>query len=116
MIVIQLLPAVLSLPVLAAHFLRAGNILMVGVVLVLLGILGVRRRWAVQLLQVALVLGAAEWVRTLVVLAASRSQAGEPVSRLILILGSVAALTALSTLVFRTARLRRWYQGEPPVV
>ena len=111
MILLQLLPVALSLLVLAAHFLRAGNILMLGLVLVLLALLGVRRRWAAQAVQAALVLGAAEWVRTLLGLVASRSQDGQPVLRLCIILGIVASVTALSALVFRTARLRRWYRS-----
>ena len=109
MIGLQLAPVVLSLIVLAAHFLRTGNILMVAVVLVLLGLLGVRRPWAARALQAALLIGAAEWVRTLAVLAAWRVQAGQPVRRMVLILGAVALATALSALTFRTARLRRRY-------
>ena len=110
MIGLLLLPAVLSLVVLGAHFLRAGDPLMVGLVLVLLGLLGVRRRWAARAVQAALLLGTVEWIRTLARLAASRSRAGEPVMRLVLILGAVAAVTALSALVFGTARLKSWYE------
>jgi len=106
-----LTPVVLSLLVLGAHFLRSGNILLLLVVVVLLGLLAVRRRWAARTVQVALVLGAAEWVRTMVVLAAFRVQVGQPVRRMVVILGCVALVTALSALVFRAARLRRRYGG-----
>jgi len=109
MIGLQLAPVVLSLIVLAAHFMRAGNLLMVVVTIVLLGLLGVRRRWAARVVQVALLLGAAEWLRTLAGLVTGRAQAGQPVLRLILILGVVALLTALSALVFGSTRLRSWY-------
>ncbi len=111
MIGIQLVPVVISLIVLAAHFMRAGNIVMVLVALVLLVLLGVRRRWVAQLVQVALILGTVEWVITLIRLVAWRSDAGQPVLRLVFILGGVALLTALSGLVFRTARLRKWYDS-----
>lgn len=107
---LQLLPVVLSLIVLDAHFLREGSIVMVAAVLVIMSLLGVRRRWAVYTIQAALLLGAAEWVRTLVELVAARVEAGQPVLRLALILGGVALLTGLSALVFRTARLKRWYE------
>ncbi|MFY9329675.1 MAG: hypothetical protein WAO76_16905 [Georgfuchsia sp.] len=110
MIGLQLFPVVLSLIVLGAHFLRAGNLVMVVVVLVIMGLLCVRRRWAVYTVQVALLLGAAEWVWILKALVTSRVEAGQPVLRLALILGGVALLTALSALVFRTARLKRWYE------
>lgn len=109
MIGLQLLPVVLSLLVLGAHFLRAGNIAMVAAVLVVLGLLGVRRRWAARVVQAALLLGAVEWVRTLVDLVALRTQAGQPVLRLVLILGGVALVTGLSALVFRAAGLRSRY-------
>lgn len=105
-----LVPVALSLIVLGAHFLREGNIVMVAAVLVIMGLLGVRRRWAVYTIQAVLLLGAAEWVRTLVELVAARVEAGQPVLRLALILSGVALLTALSALVFRTARLKRWYE------
>jgi hypothetical protein len=106
----QLLPVVLSLLVLSAHFLRAGNLVMVVVVLCFLGLLGVRRAWAARAVQVALLIGALEWVRTLAHLVALRAQEGQPALNLMLILGSVALVTGLSTLVFRAARLRRWYE------
>jgi hypothetical protein len=108
------LPVMLSLIVLGAHFLRSGNLVMVAIVFVVLGLLFVRRPWAARTVQGALLLGAVEWVRTLVRLAAWRAQEGQPALRLVLILGSVALLTGLSALVFRGARLRSWY-GQAPV-
>lgn len=107
---LQLLPVVLSLIVLGAHFMRAGSGIMVLIVLLLLGLLFVRRLWAARVVQAALLLGAVEWARTLVRLVAWRSQDGQPVLRLIVILGSVALFTGLSTLMFRAARLRRWFE------
>ena len=64
-IALQLLPVVLSLLVLAAHFLRAGNGIMVVLVLGLLGLLAVPRAWAARTVQIALQLGAVEWLWTL---------------------------------------------------
>ena len=61
------------------------------------------------MVQAALLLGAVEWVRTLVDLVALRTQAGQPVLRLVLILGGVALVTGLSALVFRAAGLRSRY-------
>jgi hypothetical protein len=46
---LQLLPAVLSLMVLRAHFLRAGNVALIALVCVALGLLGVRRPAAARL-------------------------------------------------------------------
>lgn len=109
MLFVQLLPAVLSLLVLGAHFYRRGDLLFVGLALLLLGFFFVRRRWAAGVLQIALVLGAAEWLRTLLVLARFRADLGLPYSRLIVILGAVAAVALLSLLAFRSRRARIWY-------
>lgn len=88
MTVLLLLPVVLSLLVLAAHLFRAGVILLVLLVLVVLALLAVRRPWAARVVQGVLVLGAVEWVATLVHLARARLDAGEPVLRLAVILGA----------------------------
>ena len=112
MIALHLLPVALSLLVMGAHFLRAGNMVLLAAVLVLLALLGVRRPWVARVLQLALVLGALEWARALFVLARRRVQAGEPVVRMSIILGAVAIVAALSALVFRSARVRRWYGLE----
>lgn len=113
MIGLQLVPVVLSLIVLGAHFYRAGNYFGVAVALGLLALLAVRRRWVARAIQVVLVLGAAEWIRTVVRLAAWRTEHGQPALRMTLILVAVALVTALSALIFETARMRRRYSCEP---
>lgn len=110
MTALQLIPAILSLLVLGAHFLRAGNVAALVLVFVALGLLAVRRPLAARLAQGALVLGALEWVRTLVGLATLRAAMGEPMLRMVLILAGVATFTLLSALAFQADRLRRWYR------
>jgi hypothetical protein len=110
---LQLTPVVLSLLLLASHFLRAGRPGFVGILLLCLVFLAVRRAWAARAIQVTLVLGALEWTRTLFQLMAWRAQAGQSSLRLVIILGSVALLTGLSALIFRTARMRERYQLVP---
>ena len=65
-----------------------------------------------RLFQVLLVLGALEWLRTLYLLAAMRIAWDQPWTRLAVILGTVALLTALSGLVFRSRKLKLRY-GRP---
>ena len=77
--------------------------------LALPGLLLIRRAWVARLVQVVLVLGSLEWGRTLLVLVAQRRDAGEPWSRLALILGVVTALTAASALLFCCRSLRERY-------
>jgi hypothetical protein len=102
-------PPALSLLVLGAHFLRAGVPLLVLVALGMLALLLVRRRWAAWAAQVALVLGALEWIRTAIILTGERMSEGRPFLRMTVILGAVAAVTALSALAFRSPTLRRRY-------
>jgi hypothetical protein len=102
-------PVVLSLLVLAAHFLRGGESALVSGSLALLALLFVRRPWAARLLQLALALGAVEWAITLVGLARYRAQAGEPATRMAIILGAVAAVTLGSALLVQARRLRMHY-------
>ena len=106
MLVLQLLPAALSLLVLAAHFMRQGQPALVFVSVATIGLLAVPRLWAARLLQVILLVGALEWVRTMIVLARMRAGHGAPVTRMVVILSAVALFTSASALVFHTRRAR----------
>jgi hypothetical protein len=96
----------LALLMLAAHFYRAGWLSLAGLSAALTLLLAVPRPWAARTLQVALVLGAIEWLRTLAAFAATRMAVGQPVLRLVLILGGVAAFTLLAAWVFQHRSLR----------
>lgn len=114
MLLLQIVPVILSLAVLAAHFSRHDQPMLVFLSLALIGLLAVPRLWAARLLQAALLLGAAEWVRTLVVLARIRAEQGLPATRMVIILAVVAILTAASALVFRTRRARARFRAAAP--
>ncbi len=103
------IPIVLSFVVLAAHFLRAGSMVSVVCVIGFLAVLPFRQPWVARVAQVILVLGALEWVRTLVMLAMDRRELGEPYLRMAVILGVVAAVTLGSALLFQTRTLRKRY-------
>ena len=105
MSVVRRVPAVLSFLLLGAHFYRAGLAWLVPVCVALAGVACVPRRWAVVFAQVALVLGALEWVRTLFAFAGARVAQGGPVLRLVLILGAVVVFTLWSAWLLR-ARTR----------
>lgn len=110
---IRLLPVILSILLLGAHFFRAGNIAFVLCTVVTLLILVIRKPWVVRLVQIVLVIGGIEWIRTAVILARMRQAAGAPWMRLVLILGAVAALTICSSLIFRYKSLRKRYRLTP---
>jgi hypothetical protein len=95
-----------ALLLLGAHFFRAGLMPLTALCAMLVALLFVRARWAVRSLQVALALGTLEWVRTAWVFAAARAAQGEPYGRLLAILGTVAALTAVAALLLSRAAVR----------
>jgi hypothetical protein len=61
-------------------------------------------------MQVVLVLGAIEWVYTLYVMAQLRVEFGQPYTRLVIILGTVAAVTLCSALLFQSKDLKKIYR------
>lgn len=95
------LPVVLSALLLAAHFYRSRSLALVALSLAMPLLLLVRERWSARLVQAGLVLGALEWLRTLAFFAGQRMEVGRPWARLAVILGVVAAATALSALAVR---------------
>jgi hypothetical protein len=109
---LALAPILLSFLLLAAHFFRFGQLVLVGVALLLPFLLLVRKRWAARTLQVALFLGAAEWVRTIFVFALARMAMGYPYLRMALILSAVALCTAGSAFLFKTPALRSRYDQQ----
>ncbi len=110
MIFIRLLPVILSLLLLGAHFFRSGHTVLVLVSVTILLIMLIRKSWVARLVQAVLVIGGVEWIRTLFVLLKMRQAAGEPWERLSLILGGVALFTVCSALVFRFRSLRERYK------
>jgi hypothetical protein len=106
MTVLSFAPIVLSLLLLAAHFLRYGETLAVILALALLGLLFVRKPWVARTIQVALLAATAEWLRTLLQLALERMHAGVPFVRMVMILSAVALR---GTLVFQTRRIGSIY-------
>ena len=109
---IKLLPVTLSFLLLAAHFYRAGQIIFVLVSLCLIVLMALRQYWVPRVTQVALLLGAAEWLHTLFKFVQVRMAYELPWTRLALILGGVALFTLMSALVFQSQALRLRYRGK----
>ncbi|MBT7190201.1 MAG: hypothetical protein HN560_11180 [Anaerolineae bacterium] len=110
---LRLLPVILSILVIGAHYLRSGPMALVLLAVFLPFLLFVKKAWVPRLMQLVLILGALEWVRTLLELVAERQALGEPWTRLAIILGVVALFTGGSALVFRSAALKERYElGE----
>ena len=113
--VVRLIPVILSAFLLAAHFLRMESIPLVALALLVPFVLLIRRPWAARVVQIALMIGAIEWVRTLLMLVARRQAEGEPWTRLAVILGAVAVFTLASVLPFSSSKpIRRRYGLDAP--
>jgi len=108
--ILRLLPVFLSAVLLAAHFLRAGIYPLAVACLGFPFVLMVPRRWSARLVQTVLFLGAAEWVRTAIMLVMDRQTQGRSWTIAVIILGSVAGITAASGLVFCCGALKERYQ------
>jgi asparagine N-glycosylation enzyme membrane subunit Stt3 len=110
MVLLRLMLPILACVLLAAHFFRADQLALALASALLPLLLAVPRAWAARTMQVALVIGAIEWLRTLAEFAAVRISMGQPVLRLVAILVAVALFTAASALVFRSAGMRARYR------
>ena len=108
--VIRLLPVIVSLLLLGAHYYRAGFIPLVAIMGTGVLILVIRQPWAARIVQVLLIIGGIEWVRTAFSLVMARQSMGMPWIRLSLILGGVALLAIGSLFIFRARAVQRRYK------
>jgi hypothetical protein len=106
MTALRVTPLIISSLLLAAHFYRGGGLVLTAICLAAPFLLITRRLWAVQTLQVALFVGAAEWIRTALVIGSIRSAMGQPSLRMFLILAGVALFTTLAALPLGGLRVR----------
>lgn len=108
-----LLPVILSFLLIAAHFMRAGAYVLMGLALLLPLVLLFRRAWAARLVQVGLLLAAVEWMLTMWLGIQERQRFDEAWTRYAIILGSVTLFTVASAWCFFLPPLRRRYFTRP---
>lgn len=104
----------LALLLLAAHFFRAGQVPFAGLSAALVVLLFVRTPWAARVLQIALAAGTLEWLRTAWVFSAARATADQPYARLLVIIGTVAALSALAAWAVGSRTGQRHFHTDRP--
>jgi hypothetical protein len=105
---------ILSFVLLAAHFSRHEIPFLMALSLLAPILLFVKRPWVPRLLQLLLVVGALEWVRTAAVLAARRIDVGAPWLRMVVILGAVALVTIGAAALLQSTRVRHWFGTNTP--
>ena len=108
--IIRLLPVIFSFLILSAHFSR-GDIFVLSIICFLIPfLLFIRQGWVVRTIQILLIIGSIEWVRTLFIYINERQAIGEPYIRLVIIIGIIVLFTGLSALVFRNQSLKKLYK------
>ncbi len=106
----KFIPIILCSLLIAAHFGRANMFVLQIASLIIPLILIWKNKISAVIVQIFLIAGGLEWIRTLVYYARIRAENGEPWLRLAIILGVVAVLTFASTLVFRTKFMKKRYR------
>lgn len=104
-----LIPVIISVILIGAHFLRSGNVLIPILSLLLVMALCIREPLVARTVQFVLLLATAEWIHAAYVLISTRVDAGLPWTKLGIILGSVGALSLASIGLFLTKTLKEMY-------
>jgi len=106
---LSVLPTILSVLVFCAHLVREGGLILVFPLLIVMPFLFVPSGWVARFFQVMLIVMAFEWVRTLVMLAIERHEAGRPWLRMACILGAVVLFNLLAAGLFENRHLKAAY-------
>ncbi|GIK38765.1 MAG: hypothetical protein BroJett011_25980 [Chloroflexota bacterium] len=106
---LRIIPLIVSAFLLGAHFLRQGNLWLVGLCLLALGLLWVKKRWSLIVLQFLAYLGALIWASTAISIVQQRLALGEPWLRVAIILGAVVLLSVLAGLLLNTPAVKERY-------
>lgn len=96
---------------LGAHFLRAGNFVMVALCLSTPLLFLWRRRWSLMLMQVLAYCAAATWIAVAIQLVQLRQQLGQPWTVAVIILGAVALFNLLTGLLLNSRAIKERYPG-----
>jgi len=107
--ILRLLPVILSFLILGAHFSRDSQPVLMLIALVFPFLLLIKKPWVPKLLQIALILGAFEWLRSMYFYVQAYIEREQSWTKLALIIGGVALFTLLSALVFRIKAVRNRY-------
>lgn len=107
------LPTVLALLTLGSHYFRYGLYPLSAVLVALLPLLLIKRRWVARLMQVVLCVAALEWVTVLNDIVKERLMEGQDYQKSVFILGGTALFTLIAAVLYQTPRLKRHYNSEP---
>lgn len=105
----RIVPLIIAFLLLAAHFLRAGSLVLTVVCLLAPLLLLMRRRWVLMLVQFSAYVGAGVWIYTTITLLQERLVFGRPWSVAVIILGSVTLFTILAGWLLNSRAIKDKY-------
>jgi hypothetical protein len=108
-VILRSIPVFLSALLLAAHFLRWGNLPLVVLCLLFPFLLFVHRRWALRTVQALTLAGAVIWASATYRFVRQRMLLGEPWGRLVVILGLLILLSCVAALLLNSKTVRHRY-------
>jgi len=97
---------------LGAHFLRAGNLVLVALCVAAPLLFFHRMRWSLIALQLLAYGAAGTWIAVAIQLVQMRQQSGQPWTIAVIILGSVALFTLLAGLLLNSRAIRERYSDN----
>ncbi len=95
---------------LAAHFSRMNYNIAAVLILIIPFLLFIKKRIIAKIIQLILILGTAEWIRSMFYYINVRKEIGEDWTRLAIILITVSLFTLLSALIFQKKSMKNIYK------
>jgi hypothetical protein len=111
-VILRLIPLIIASLLLAAHFLRGGNIglMVVSVLVPLLLLIG--KRWSLMVVQLSAYAAAVVWVYTAIHLVQERMISARPWSGAVIILSSVALFSVFAGLLLNSRKVKERYPSS----
>ena len=100
---------IVAFHLLAAHFLREGQMLLMVITLLAPLLLLIKKRWARLILQGLLYAGAVLWLYTAYTIVQERLAAQGPWARMLVILAAVAAITVAAAVALSSKTVKQRY-------
>ena len=109
MLIFRLIPVLISFALIAAHFSRADQPILLVISLAIPFILFIKKRIVVRIIQIVLIFAGAEWIRAMLSYIEVRKSVGDDWTRLAIILSVVAIYTAASGLFLQNKKILNSY-------
>jgi hypothetical protein len=107
--IIRIILLILSFLILAAHFSRADNLVLMILCLLVPTLMFIKRRWVLLVIQILLYCGVFVWINTIIQLASERIDLGQPWLRMGIILSFIALITGLSGVLLNSNAIKKKY-------